>query len=197
MPESKPFDRAALEAAFAEIGDRAAQTGKVVEITVYGGSALVLTLQTRPATRDVDAVFEADRGFVRQVAREIAAANGWDESWLNDGVKGFLSRADRDPDSRRLFRSYPTEQAPGLRVFVAAPEYIFAMKCMAMRIGGVEESRDVQDIEALIQVLGLKSFDEAIALVEAFYPAKQVSPKTRFGLEELFDRLGRAPEDGP
>ena len=197
MPESRPFDRATLEAAFAYIGDRAVQAGKVVEITVYGGSALVLTLKTRPATRDVDAVFEADRGFVRHVAQEIAAENGWDESWLNDGAKGFLSRADQDPDSRRLFRSYPSEQAPGLRVFVAAPEYVFAMKCMAMRIGGVEESRDVQDIEALIHLLGLKSFDEAIALVEAFYPANQISPKTQFGLEALFGRLGGAPKDSP
>lgn len=195
MPESKPFDRTAIESAFAEIGNRAIQVGKVVEITVYGGSALVLTLMTRPATKDVDAVFEPDREFVRKIAREIAEANGWDESWLNDGVKGFLSRADRDPDSRRLFRSYPSEQAPGLRVFVAAPEYLFAMKCLAMRIGGIIESRDLQDITALIEVLGLKSADEAISLVEAFYPANQISPKTRFGLEELFDRLG-GPSQG-
>lgn len=190
MSETRPFDRDTLEAAFVEIGHRALDAGKLVEITIYGGSALVLTLEARPATRDVDAVFETDRTFLRQMAREVAEANGWDESWLNDGVKGFLSRADQEPGSRHLFRGYPSEQRAGLRVFVAAPEYLFAMKCLAMRLGGVEESRDLQDIVALIQLLGLNSASEAISLVEAFYPANQIPPKTRFGLEELFDRIG-------
>jgi hypothetical protein len=41
----------------------------------------------------------------------------WDENWLNDGVKGWLSNRDADPDVKALFKTYPSEELPGLRVY--------------------------------------------------------------------------------
>ena len=93
----------------------------------------MLTYDWRLATRDVDAVFEADKQIVRRLARDIAEENDWDPDWLNDGVKGFLSAADGSSQAKRLFRTYPSEEAPGVRVMVANPAYLFAMKCRAMR----------------------------------------------------------------
>lgn len=51
-----PFDRQTLEAAFHEIGRHARADGRIVDIAVYGGTALVLTLDHRQPTRDVDPV---------------------------------------------------------------------------------------------------------------------------------------------
>src|SRR3546814_3575670 len=82
---------------------------------------------------DLDAVFDNDKAWLSTVVAEVARENGWDETWLNDGVKGWLSHADSDPASKRLFRTYPSDGATGLQVFVATPEYLFAMKCIAMR----------------------------------------------------------------
>lgn len=121
MTQATTFDRATLEQALDELGRRAHAEGKTVEISVYGGSALMLTYDWRRATRDVDAVFEADRQTVGRLAREIAEEKGWDPGWLNDGVKGFLSAVDQSPQSKRLFRTYPSEDAPGVRVMVANP----------------------------------------------------------------------------
>lgn len=184
---ARSFDRDTLERAFSEIGNRAINDGRLVEIAVYGGSALVLTLDYREATRDVDSVFERDKTWLRNVAREIAHENGWDESWINDGVKGFLSRHDADPSSKRLFKAYPSEDNPGLKVMVAVPEYLFAMKCMAMRIGGVDETEDKHDILELIDVIGLKDADEALDLVASFYPNSRIPAKAQFGLVEIFE----------
>src|SRR5581483_11686786 len=131
--EPQPFDRHTIEKAFERLGELAVAAGKIVEISVYGGSALVLTLEARPATTDVDAVFDRDRTFVRNAAQTIAAEFDWDEGWLNDGVKGFLSAADSDPEAKRLMFTYPSEDRPGLRVFVASAAYLFAMKSLAMR----------------------------------------------------------------
>ena len=50
---------------------------------------MILTLNHRPATRDVDAVFERDRTFVRSAAGLIAEEFGWPAEWLNDSVNGF------------------------------------------------------------------------------------------------------------
>jgi hypothetical protein len=140
------FDRHVLEQVFAEIGQKAVDAGKLVEIAVYGGSALVLTLPGRVATKDVDAVLQGDPEWLRRTAREIAQQRGWPADWLNDAVKGFLSSKDQEIAARSLFRTYPCEQNPGLRVFVASPRYLFAMKlamkCLAMRIGGVDDTQD-------------------------------------------------------
>ena len=140
----------------------------------------------RVATRDVDAVFESDRGFVRKAAKQVADEFGWNPDWINDGVKGFLSANDRDPASKTLFRSYPSNTGPGLRVFVASPAYLFAMKCLAMRIGGTGQSQDIEDIRALGKLLSIKSSDEALDIISRYYPAGQIQPKTALGLEEIF-----------
>ncbi len=187
MPETepRPFDRATLEAAFERIGEMAVAAGKIVEISVYGGSALVLTLNHRPATRDVDAVFERDRAFIRRATEDVASEFGWRSDWLNDSVKGFLSRVDAQPGVKTLFRTFPAGDV-GLRVLVASPGYLFAMKCLAMRAGGVSELGDIDDVRQLADVLGLRTAYEAITLVARYYPADALPPKTRFGLEEMF-----------
>ena len=60
------------------------------------------------------------------------------------------------------------------------------MKCLAMRIGGVDETRDRADIEMLAELLGIKETQEALELVRQFYPESRITPKTLFGIEEIF-----------
>lgn len=71
------------------------------------------------------------------------------------------------------------------------------MKCRAMRIGGIDESEDVDDIKRLVKELGLTNARQAFDLVTAFYPDQLIEPKTRFGLEEIFERFvdGNKPSD--
>ena len=183
---SKPFDRTTLSQAFERLGAMARNAGKVVEISIYGGSALVLTTDFRVGTRDVDAVFENDRNFVRNAAAVVAAEFGWDPTWINDGVKGFLSAHDSDADAKKLFHTYPSETGPGLRVLVATPAYLFAMKCLAMRLGGGEQSADVEDIRMLGASLGIASAQDALTAISRYYPSEKLPPKTRFGIEEIF-----------
>ena len=189
MGAKQNFDLAALESAMAELGRRSYEAGRTIEIAVYGGSALLLTLNRKISTGDVDAVFEKDKYFVNKLAADMAEEFGWDENWLNDGVKGWLSAKDADVEAKSLFKTYPSEDRPGLRVFVAKPEYLFAMKCRAMRVGGIDSSSDIEDIKLLARAIGLKNSEDALALVIKFYPHNVLEPKTRLGLEEIFSAL--------
>jgi hypothetical protein len=175
-----------LENAFQALGMKARAAQKLVEIAVYGGSALVLTLPGRVATKDVDAVVHSDASWLRQAVADIAVERGWPSDWLNDGVKGWLSQRDAHPEAKRLFRTYPSEDQPGLRVLVASPHYLFAMKCLAMRVGGVDTTQDRSDIEALAKTIGVTTADQAIEIVAQYYPLSKISPKTQFGIEEIF-----------
>jgi len=111
-----------LHDAFMELGTRARREGKIIDLAIYGGSALMLASNFRVATQDVDAVANDDQGTVTRLAEEVACARNWPRDWLNDGVRTYLSpQVDGLREHHALFRTYPSEQAPGLRVFVPTP----------------------------------------------------------------------------
>jgi hypothetical protein len=70
-----------------------------------------------------------------------------------------------------------------LRVFVAQPAYLLAMKCAAMRLG--EEFHDLDDVRYLLRYLNIVSADDAMDVVQQYYDSSQLLPKTRLALEEL------------
>jgi hypothetical protein len=183
---------------FRAIDARANDDGVLIDLSIYGGAALALAFDLRLATRDVDAVVRGNPDFPRRVAAEVATDEGWPPDWLNDGVKGFASAHER----MRLMEAFPGSGEGGLRIHLPTAEYLFAMKCMAMRPEGVDGSHAISDIEALAVIADIHDPEAALSLIEAFYPAARIPPKVRFGVEEIMERvsarrvrLGEA--DGP
>lgn len=143
------------------------------ELYLVGGAVMCLAFDARDSTRDVDGFFRPTK-TVREAAARVAVAAGVADNWLNDAVKGYLSpRGDYDPF---LDLEY-------LKVFVARPEYLLAMKCVALRLG--EEFHDLEDIRFLLRYLNIDSADEALSIILRYFDEDQVLPKTRFALEEL------------
>lgn len=150
-----------------------AAVGAKGELYLVGGAVMCLVLNAREATRDVDAFFKPTK-LIRQAAARVAAKAGVPDTWLNDAVKGFLS-------PRGEFAHYL--ELPHLRVFVAEPHYLLAMKCAAMRLG--EEFHDLDDVRYLLRYLNIESAEEALAVVTRYFADQQLHPKTRLALEEL------------
>jgi hypothetical protein len=150
-----------------------ASEGVQGELYLVGGAVMCLALEARDATRDVDAMFRPTQ-TVREAASRVAVRAGVPDGWLNDAVKGFLSpRGDFDPYL----------ELGHLKVFVAQPAYLLAMKCAAMRLG--EEFRDLDDVRYLLRYLNLSSSEEALGIVTQYFDEKQLPPKTRLALEEM------------
>lgn len=164
--------RRLLELLEAELANEEA----VGELYLVGGAVMCLVHDARDATRDVDAFFRPTR-LIRQAAARVAAKAGVPDSWLNDAVKGFLG-------SRGDFEPYL--ELPHLRVFVAEPRYLLAMKCAAMRLG--EEFHDLDDVRYLLRYLDVSTVDEALAIVTRYFDENQLRTKTRLALEELLRR---------
>lgn len=143
------------------------------ELYLVGGAVMCLALNAREATRDVDALFEPTE-VIRQAAARVASRENLPDTWLNDAVKGFLS-------PRGEFGSYLELQH--LRVYVAEPHYLLAMKCAAMRLG--EEFHDLDDVRYLLRHLNIESAEQALAVVTRYFDEEQLPPKTRLALEEL------------
>jgi predicted nucleotidyltransferase len=146
------------------------------ELYLVGGAVMCLALNARESTRDIDAFFRPAQ-VVREAAARVAARTGVPPTWLNDAVKGYLgSRGEYDPYL----------DLPHLRVFVARPEYLLAMKCASMRLG--EEFHDLDDVRYLLRYLNVTTAEEALAIVLRFFEEEHIPAKTRFALEELLSR---------
>lgn len=143
------------------------------ELFVVGGAVMCLAYGARESTRDVDALFRP-AAKVRAAAARVAARAGVEQNWLNDGVKAFLS-------DNAAFDSFL--ELSHLRVMVAQPEYMLAMKCLSMRIG--EEFHDEDDVRYLLRHLGVDSYDVALEIIGRFYPADRFPQKALYALEEL------------
>lgn len=145
------------------------------EIYLLGGAVMCLVFNARPATKDIDAFFKPSTK-IREAASRIAAKVGIEEDWLNDAVKGFLSE-------NGTFDSFL--QLSNLRIFVSRADYLFAMKCLAMRIG--EEFHDIDDILYLIRHLNITQYKEAVNIITRYYPLERFPQKTLSALQEIFD----------
>jgi hypothetical protein len=194
------FGRDALLDAFDQIGRAAARAGVKLQIVVYGGSALMLASNFRFATEDVD-VSELERplpDWLATVVGEIARQNHWQDDWFNDAVAFHLSPlADRAADHLE-FGTFPRDgTVPGLVVSVPSAEYLLALKLKSARVlDPVRGESERRDIVNLMQVVGISTEDEAIALLGRYFPSSAASAeKQRFLLKNMNHEGGvDAPE---
>jgi hypothetical protein len=180
------FTKAELSQALQELGELCVQAGKVIDIAVYGGSCLILVSNFRFSSEDVDAVALEDQPLVDEFSGKIALRHGWPPDWLNDGVRTYLSPAVESHDAHELFATYPNESKPGLRVYVPIPEYMLAMKLMALRIAPTG-SKDFEDIINLLRIVGIESKTSIVEFAARFYPEARISAKLRLALDDLWN----------
>jgi hypothetical protein len=174
VPEKsrKRFTRAEILKALQALGDELSSRGVRGQIFIVGGAAMALAYSTRRVTKDIDAVFEP-KSSIYEAAAKVAEELGLPQDWLNDAAKGFMPGEDQN--------ARPVPDIEGIEITTASPQYLLAMKLMAMRFG-----EDNEDIEVLIEECELGSAQEALDLLERLYPSREPLPKTRFFLEELF-----------
>lgn len=134
---------------------------------------MCLVFRSRPATKDIDALL-VPAADLRSAALAVARREGLADNWLNDAVKGFFSADGR-------FEIF--EELSHLRIYAPHPEYLFAMKCLALRIG--EEFQDMDDVKTLIGALGLRTFAAAEEILARYYSLDRYPAKARHVLEEL------------
>ena len=146
------------------------------ELFLVGGAVMCLAYATRPSTQDVDALFRPPTQ-IREAAARVATRAKLNADWLNDAVKGFMSmQAD----------FAPFLELDHLRIMVAQPEYLLAMKCLAMRIGA--EFHDEDDIRYLLRLLEIRTYEKAVSLLTRYYPLERFPQKTLYALAELLPK---------
>lgn len=157
------------DAPVADLAGRLDARGVTLEIYVVGGTAMVLAYDRDRLTRDIDATWDTAIDVSREV-NAIATERGLPRDWLNDRVRPMLPLV---VDEDRL----EALNLPGLRVSVASPRHMLAMKARAAR-----DARDLDDIVLLCRHLGISSVTEVIALAEDIWGAGMLRDDTVFAL---------------
>jgi hypothetical protein len=162
-----------LRRLFDLLNDELAAAGTEGELFLVGGAVMCLAYAARPSTQDVDALFRPARQ-IREASARVALRAGIPSDWLNDGVKGFLS--DQGDFAPFLALDH-------LRVMVAQPAYLLAMKCLSFRIGA--EFHDEEDVRYLLRHLNIATYDNAIETIGQYYPLQRFPQKTLYALGDL------------
>jgi hypothetical protein len=162
---------------FELLNDELRASDAKAELFLAGGAVMCLVYNARPSTQDVDAVFKPS-GEVRKAAARAASRAGVNPDWLNDGVKAFLS-------AQGEFA--PFLEYDHLNVMVALPEYMLAMKCLAMGIGA--EFHDEDDVRYLLRHLDIRSYEKAITITAKYFPLERFPQKTLYALQELLPQV--------
>ena len=161
-----------IEGYLRQVGQCLVDQALTGEIFIVGGAYMTLVLRQRETTKDVDAYFATNAEAIRAAAARVASENGLPTDWLNDAVKGFFYV---QPEAT------PWSELPGLRIYAPDAAYIFAMKALAGR------PEDMRDLHALRDVLGLASAEDALNIVTRYVPARLLTPRVQYLLEDLFD----------
>jgi hypothetical protein len=144
-----------------------------------GGAALSLSYFERDVTQDIDVmnVQGGDNEAVAEAARSVASRLDLNDNWLNFEV----TRIDALPTLGREVEWHTIFSSAEITIQVASPEALLAMKLRANRPG-----RDVNDIRALLALVGIIDVASAETLYESFYPGDALPDRAIQILDNLF-----------
>lgn len=163
---------------FNSLNDELAADGVTGELYVLGGAVMCVALEARASTQDIDGYFKPTRR-IRAAAKRVAAIAGVKDDWLNDAAKGYISE-------KGDFNSFL--ELSNLRIMTASPQYLLAMKCLAMRLGA--EFHDENDVRFLLRYLDVLNYETAVDVISRYYPLERFPQKTLYALEEICSELG-------
>lgn len=186
MPPKDILTKKRIISALDALNKSLTEKGVMGELCIFGGATMILAFDARESTRDVDAVF-VPKTEIYQAADQIAKEMNLPVSWLNDGVKGFVSaEGDLTTDGMPQWES--------LRILRPTTRYLLAMKCIAARVADYDTVGDKNDIIHLCKDLGINVVEEVLKIVEDYYPASRIPVKTQFFVQEIIQEIAGGGE---
>jgi hypothetical protein len=121
--------------------------------------------------KDIASYFSYDCTTIRETILHIACSQGVASDWLTDALKTLFF-----PDAS----SEKWLEYPGLRIYLASPEYMLAMKTAS---GSPEQS---ENIKVLLRKLHIAQPQDAFALVSKYIPTELMTPTMQSLIEQAF-----------
>lgn len=135
-----------------------------LQLTIYGGTVMMLAYNARPATKDIDAIFRP-RDEVEPLVKQVAQELELNDDWLNDDVKMWVG----ENETEALI---PFEEVAGIAGIPAkrpSAKYLLAMKARAARLPLPGQRGDYEDLVFLLRHTQTRTMEEVDKLVERYF----------------------------
>jgi predicted nucleotidyltransferase len=146
------------------VGDELQNMGlkRPIRILLIGGAYMITQIHNRSVTRDVDIVAKKfdrtseEHRLLKQAVRSVANHLNASPAWLSDNMADFIKSVSKVPGGKLWF------SRGKLEVYLPDPGYILALKLISGR------DKDLEDIEALLQMLNLKKHRQVENLIKKY-----------------------------
>lgn len=159
---------------FENLNQKLEENNLILTINLYGGCVMVLCYDNRPATKDIDAVFDTNPQ-IQAILGEIASLFSLSKNWINQEIKGPLEKLKKE--NLNEIKAYSN-----LSIFTPSIEQMLAMKVLSARS---EPYRDFQDAEKLITLLNIKDRKEVLNIFNKFIGLKYLGDRQKMFLNYI------------
>jgi hypothetical protein len=175
MPRPK-LTRADLIKGLNRLGELAAEEKVVLELCVFGGSALMLAYDCREFTKDLDVLVRPPETGARLLA-QAGIELGFGADWFDQEVRRFA--AEEGSFAPLQIEELEVGARMHLRLTRPSAGYLLALKCMACRPPLPGYPGDEADITFLIRKIGIKNLQQLEALIDKYYSFDGLQPRAR------------------
>lgn len=177
----KLFTKKLLLEIFDYLNDLLFDNKLYLELTVYGGSIMTLLYDNRPATKDIDSLFNTvNDELLINIFKQIQDVYQLNNDWINDDVKEPIKTLIEEETI--VYKEYSN-----LTIVQPIPEQLLAMKVLAAR---AEPSKDFVDAYILCKDLDITEKDQLFDIVTKFIPRKALKERQLTFIKYLGEDLG-------
>jgi len=153
-------------------------------LNIYGGTVMMACFDVRPATKDVDALFETSPQ-IDNILLDIAETFDLNKDWINQDMKEPLKYL-RKESLKEIYKF------TNLKVFAPSPEQMLAMKVLSAR---PEPYKDFEDAEFLINYLKINSLKDVLDIFNAFVGRRYLGDRQKIFLNYIGKDLNKNWEE--
>ncbi|QQK79231.1 ABC transporter substrate-binding protein [Salicibibacter cibi] len=163
------------------LNERLGENKLNMSLSIYGGTVMVVSFDVRPATKDIDAIFETSPQ-IETILTDIAETYGLAEDWINQDIKDPLKNVKEEA----LKEIYSFDH---LKVFAPGAEQMLAMKILSAR---AEPFRDFADAEYLIDFLEIETLEQVLEIFDKYIGRKFLRDRQKIFLNYVGKDLGKS-----
>lgn len=143
-------------------------------LNIYGGTVMMACFDARPATKDVDALFETSP-IINNILADIAETYGLHKDWINKDIKEPLKYIKQE----NLKEIY---QFKNLKVLAPSAKQMLAMKILSAR---PEPYRDFEDAKSLIKFLKIENLEQVMNIFDTYFGRKYLRDRQKMFLNYI------------
>ncbi len=146
----------------------------VLTLNLYGGTVMMVCFDARPATKDVDALFETSP-IIENILTEIAETYNLHKGWINQDIKEPLKNLKKE-NLKEIYKF------KNLKVLAPSAEQMLAMKLLSAR---PEPYRDFTDAEYLIKHLKIETLEQLMTIFQKYIGRKYLGDRQKMFLNYI------------